>query len=55
MHLILALVSKPYAWMCESLGHYSWLKLAPHVNAHVHFVTINFECGKLDFGLAITF
>jgi len=55
MHLIFALVSKPYGWMCESLGHCRWLKLVPHVDACVHFVTINFEYGELGFGLAITF
>jgi hypothetical protein len=55
MHLILALKSKPYGWMCESLGHCSWLKLVAHVDAHVHFVIIDFECGELGCGLAITF
>jgi len=46
-------MSKPYGWMYHFLGHYSWLKFVSHVDAHVHLVTICFECGELCFDVAI--
>jgi hypothetical protein len=48
-------MSKPYSWMYDFLGHYSWLKLVSHVDAHVHLVTLHFDYGELGFDVVTTF